>query len=148
MAIEAAPDIEKVIREGYDAYQRGDPSTLDDAWSRDESVIVLGTAPGERWEGHATIVEGMSKEMAQRTDESPQSRMDTVRAYREGDVGWAVSEGAFIVGDGAEVATRGSAVLHREDGRWKIVQWTFSVLVPDAALEPGSPLLTKVGVRR
>jgi ketosteroid isomerase-like protein len=147
MAIEAAPDIEKVIRESYDAYQRGDASTLDEGWSRDESVIVLGTAPGERWEGHRTIVEGMGKEMAERTAESPQSRMDAVRAYREGDVGWAVTEGAFVI-DGAGIPTRGTAVLHREDGSWKFVQWTFSVLVPDPVLEPGSPLLETVASRR
>jgi ketosteroid isomerase-like protein len=147
MAIESAPEIEKIIRESYDAYQRGDTSTLDEIWSKDESVIVLGTAPGERWEGHQTIVESMSKEMAQRTNESPQSRMGSVRAYREGDVGWAVTEGAFIVEDG-EVPTRGTAVLHREDGHWKFVQWTFSVLVPDAVLEPGSPLLETVATRR
>jgi ketosteroid isomerase-like protein len=147
MAIESAPDIDKLIRDSFDAYQRGDASTLDKTWSKDESVIVLGTAPDERWEGHSTIVDGFSAEMAKRTEESPRSRLDKVRAYREGDVGWAVTEGAFIVGD-AEVPTRGSAVLHREDGRWTFVQWTFSVLVPDAALEPGSPLLETVAARR
>lgn len=147
MAIESAPDIEKVIREGYDAYQRGDASKLDEVWSKDESVIVLGTAPGERWEGHTTIVDGLGAEMAERTDDSPRSRMDSVRAYRDGDVGWAVTEGAFVI-DGAGVPTRGTAVLHREDGSWKLVQWTFSVLVPDAALEAGSPLLETVAGRR
>jgi uncharacterized protein (TIGR02246 family) len=147
MAIESAPDIEKVVKESYDAYQRRDASPLDEIWSKDDSVIVLGTAPGERWEGHTAIVEGLGKEMGQRTD-AQRSRMDNVRAYREGDVGWAVTEGAFIVGDGAEIATRGSAVLHREDGRWKFVQWTFSVLVPDAAIEPGSPLVETAAARR
>jgi len=146
MAIESAPEIEKVIRESYDAYQRGDTSTLDEIWSKDKSVIVLGTAPGERWEGHQTIVEGMGREMGQRTNET-RSRMDNVRGYREGDVGWAVTEGAFLVSDG-EVQTRGTAVLHREDDRWKFVQWTFSVLVPDAVLERGSPLIEAVGGRR
>jgi hypothetical protein len=69
-----------------------------------------------------------------------------VLAHREGDIGWAVAEMAAIVGEN-EVPTRGTAVLHRENGQWKFVQWTFAVVVPNEVLEPGSPLLETVAAR-
>ena len=37
-------------------------------------------------------------------------------------------------------------VFRREDGDWKIVNWTFSLAVPNDALEPGSPVLAALAV--
>jgi hypothetical protein len=42
-----------------------------------------------------------------------------------------VDEPRFVLPDGSAYRTRLTAVVHREDGRWKIVHMHWSVGVPD-----------------
>ena len=147
MAVEPAPDIERVVRDGHTAYQRGDADALKGGWSKDKSATLFGSAPGERWEGPTAITEGMAGDIAQRSDQAPRSRLENVHAYRDGDVGWAVAEIVTVVGDD-EIPTRGNAVLRREDGEWKFVLWAYSVLVPNEVFEPGSTLVETVSTAR
>jgi hypothetical protein len=67
--------------------------------------------------------------------------LDDVDAFREGGVGWAAGRGWFDV-EGRRVPVRMTAVLHQEDGDWKIVQTHASIGVPndrmfDPMLQPG-----------
>jgi hypothetical protein len=52
-----------------------------------------------------------------------------VKAYEEGTVGWAADQGHFLLPDGSEVPFRITAVFHREDGDWRLVQEHASVAV-------------------
>ena len=45
-----------------------------------------------------------------------------VQAYREGSVGWAADRPTFRLPDGTTLPARLTAVFHREDGAWKMVQ--------------------------
>jgi hypothetical protein len=46
-------------------------------------------------------------------------------------MGWVVDQPTFILPDASAFQTRLTAVVRREDGRWKIVHAHFSVGVPD-----------------
>jgi hypothetical protein len=46
-------------------------------------------------------------------------------------VGWGVDNPSFVLPDARYLPTRLTAVLHHEDGEWKIVHLHFSVGVPD-----------------
>ena len=53
------------------------------------------------------------------------------RAYQEGTVGWIADRPTFTLPDGTMFSVRFTAVAHREDGQWKLVQAHTSVGVPN-----------------
>ncbi len=51
--------------------------------------------------------------------------------YEEGSLGWVVDQPAFVFPDGSVMQSRLTAVMRREDGRWKLVHLHHSVGVPE-----------------
>ncbi len=45
-----------------------------------------------------------------------------IEAYEEGSVGWVADRGAFILPDGTEAPFRLTAVFHKQDGEWRMIQ--------------------------
>jgi SnoaL-like protein len=141
MAIERAPELEKLAEETFEAYKRGDIEAIERTTSRHESSTAVGTDPTEVWHGFDEIIENLRTEIASQGEEAGfESVQIERRGYREGDTGWVSIEGKFRLADGTEIPTRGLAVLHREDGEWKYVHYLYSVAVPNSALEAGSPI--------
>jgi hypothetical protein len=70
-----------------------------------------------------------------------------VEAYEAGDAGWIVTHGRFTFDDGSWAPNRIVNVLVRdpEGGDWKSVLVTSQLLVANALLQPGSPLLSRPG---
>lgn len=96
--------------------------------------------------GSSEWVEGYEQYMQLFRESTPNSELgvtaglDNVRAYQEGDVGWAAGRGYFEM-EGKRVPVRFTAVLHKEDGEWKAVQAHASIGVPndrmlDAMFQP------------
>lgn len=110
----------------YEAFTQatpGDMETFDRVFTRDQGLLIVGTAYGEWVEGRdngtrAWGMEGVGIEPG-----------DPI-AWEEGDVAWAADRPAFVVGD-IRIPIRLTAVLAREDGDWKIRHAHFSVGVPD-----------------
>jgi hypothetical protein len=141
MAIERAPELEELSKQMLDAYQTGHIETIDRAMSHDDAVMMIGTDPEEIWEGHEATIAALRDEMGSLQEETGfESIHIEDRAYCEGDVGWIVTKGKFRLADGSEIPTRGLSVAHREDGQWKFVTGMYSIAVPNAALESGSPM--------
>jgi hypothetical protein len=114
----------------FEAFSSGDPQRFADALASVEGVSVIGSAPGE---GHddreswiAAYRKGMAGGMAGTRLEGGEPR-----GYEEGSLGWGVDTPSFVLPDGSRLSTRLTAVLRREDDRWKIVHLHFSVGVPD-----------------
>lgn len=146
MAIERAPEIEQRLREGSEAFRHGDRSFFERSTSRHESVLSIGSDAHEIAHGYDEIVGMFTTEMDQRSSEYPRLELGTTEAWREGDIGWATSLGEFQLDADAAIPSRATAVLHREDGDWKIINWCFSLAVPNEELRPDSPLVRKVQV--
>jgi ketosteroid isomerase-like protein len=96
-----------------------------------ESMVFLGTAPGERWQGDAW--------------------RDFVRSYFSRGKGWAYTPSARSVDFAEDGLTawfdetvenehygscRGTGVLRRHDDGWKIQQYNLTLPIPDE-LAPG-----------
>lgn len=141
MAVERAPEIEQRLREGTEAFRRRDREFFERFTSRHESAMTVGSDADEVARGHDQIVRIMSMEMDQRSSEYPRLELGKVEAWREGDIGWATSLGEFQLSGEAAIPARTSAVLHREDGEWKMLNWCFSLAVPNEELRPDSPLV-------
>ncbi len=140
MAIERAPEIERLLEESRRAFRSGDVETMSRMTSRHPSALVIGTDPAEVWRGHDAIVTALEAETRASGDRGPEFIPGEATAYSDGDVGWAIQFGAFRLTDGTEIPTRSMSVLHREDGEWKFVQACASLGVPNSALEAGSAL--------
>jgi ketosteroid isomerase-like protein len=56
---------------------------------------------------------------------------DDLEVHVAGEVGWAEGHMRFTLPDGAERQARLTAVLAREDGRWRVVQSHSSIGVPN-----------------
>jgi len=91
-----------------------------------DDVVFLGTAPGERWEGAVW--------------------RDFVHSFFSRGKGWAYepSDRTVVVAEDGHVAwfdetvenqhygaCRGSGVLRREDGEWRVAQYNLTIPVPD-----------------
>jgi ketosteroid isomerase-like protein len=140
VAIERAPEIERLVRESHEVFIAGDVDALARMTSRHPSALMIGSDPDEVWKGHEAIVGALKVETGTARERDFKFVPGETTAYADGDVGWAMTLGAFHLADGTELPTRSMSVLHREDGEWKFLQGSFSLAVPNSALEVGSAL--------
>ena len=135
--IERAPEIEQLFRDAYVAIQAGDPEPLKRLFSRSDETLALGSDPSERSQGPAEI-EAMLREYAASRDVMPTATVEDIVAHREGDIGWGLID--LVTHRRSDtVPWRETMVLRREDGEWRIIQFTAALLVPNEAIEAAWP---------
>jgi hypothetical protein len=108
----------------YDRLSVGDVGSFDELVSQEPATLVIGTAPGERVSDRAGLRFGFEAEGVRMEAGDP-------LGYEEGSLGWVVDEPTFFFPDGSGMQTRLTAVMHREDDRWKLLHMHVSVGVPD-----------------
>jgi ketosteroid isomerase-like protein len=123
-----SPEIEKLLRESLESFERGDFSVAEKMTSKQPGVVSIGTAADEYERGYDRIVRQFRTE-AQATPRI-HFRIGEIHAFEDGDVGWADGTGSFE-SDGKTVETRSTAVYLRESGEWKGVQSHVSIGVPN-----------------
>lgn len=117
--------IKDMLVQFYDGFSRGDTAALLDLISSEPGVLTIGTDPHEWWDERDKLrraLEAQMKELggAGLVAGDPQG-------YEEGSVGWASDRPTIRMSDGTEVATRVTAVAHREGAQWKLVQTHISL---------------------
>lgn len=120
-----------VITKWFEAAAAGDASWRDRHVSRDPDLRIVGTDPDEWLRGESAY--GFLKREAETVGGRLSVKVLEVEAYREGEVGWGVARPEITLADGTKVTPRWSAVFHREDGGWKLVQLHASLAVGNAA---------------
>ncbi len=126
--MDRSPELQDLLLRFYEALAQGDGSFIDKHFSVAPAVRGVGTDPDEWWQGPR--VAGAWKEQL----EAMGGRMSLVagdpEAYIEGTVGWAADQPTLELQGGA-VTVRLTAVFHREEGEWKLVQAHGSLGVPN-----------------
>ena len=89
----------------------------------------MGTNP-EEWLQGERVAEFLKEEVEAMGGNVTISAGDP-EAYSEGSVGWGVTRPMITLPDGRSVSPRWSAVFHREDGEWRLVQLHASIGVPN-----------------
>jgi ketosteroid isomerase-like protein len=138
MPIEKAPEIEQQFRNAYEAIQAGDPEPMISLFSEDESTLALGSDPRERSQGPAEIKASL-REYAASRDVFPKVTVKDIVAHCEGTVAWAHVDLTMHRQDDT-VPWRETIVLHRENGDWRIIEFTVALLVPNEAIDAAWPL--------
>jgi ketosteroid isomerase-like protein len=109
----------------YRALGVGDAGAIAALFSREPGVLAIGTDPAEWWDGHETITSVFQAQMRDMGGGFPIEAAE-LQSFSEGDAGWAADRPRLTMPDGSEVSFRLTAVLRREDGDWRVVQWHSS----------------------
>lgn len=109
----------------YDRLSASDVDSFDELVSQEPVALIIGTAPGE-W-----VTERDRMKFGFEVEGVRIQAGDDPAGYDEGSLAWVVDEPTFFFPDESAMSTRLTAVMHQEDGRWKLVHMHVSVGVPD-----------------
>ncbi len=150
VTVTRSEELEEFAREGRRRFEAGDAVWFGETTAHGD-VSSFGTAAEEQSRGREAVlaltmeqVREMNDAAGLDIDGTGEPDEDVVEAYQAGDAGWIVTHGRFTFEDGSWVANRVVTVVVRDsgDGGWKSVLTTSQLLVPNALLQPGSPLRT------
>jgi ketosteroid isomerase-like protein len=125
-----SPELIALVERMYAAQAAGDVDWLATLLSASDGALTIGTDAAEWWEGPAI----RDRWLAQIAAGMGEARMTAtrLRAFEDGDVGWVADEPQVVLPDGTTLTMRATAVFHREDGAWRLVQGHSSLGVPNA----------------
>ena len=128
MVVRASPEIESVMRRVLDAWDTRDFETLSNLCVSGSHFRGIGTDANELWGSGEEFV-GVRKTQAEELLPI-ESVIESVEAFEDGSVGWAVTLGTISAPDG-DTPIRLSTVFAIEAGVWRIVQWHLSLPTPN-----------------
>jgi ketosteroid isomerase-like protein len=111
------------------AQSDGEYSFFEKCFSKKDGVIAIGTDPSEWWAGYDTIAKVFKTQLKEMG--GTQVLADTPYAHSDGSIGWVAGKPTIKLSDGTEIPARLTAVFQKETEGWKIVQWHFSLGIPN-----------------
>jgi len=99
-------------------------------YSHQESVTVVGTDPNEWFEGYDSILRFYEPADGNSLD----IKVDVLKAYCEGNIGWTVDQVRLKLPNGVELPIRHTKIFQKENGGWKIVHNHVSVAVSNESI--------------
>ncbi len=122
-------EIEAIVRRLWSARTRGDLDVIKGLWSKSENLLIIGSDEREWLEGTRESIPVATAQVEEWPIE--ESEVTRLKAYEEGDVGWAAFEERRTNSNGRTSVFRRTLVFVLEAGSWKIVQSHFSAPVPN-----------------
>ena len=123
--MERSTELAAILQSIYTAVSNGDADTLTGMLSGRDGLVFIGTDPDE-WFDDGDTIKAMVRAQAAA---GVKVRAGTISAYEEGTVGWVADQATFVMADASEVPFRITAVFHRENGTWRLVQEHASIAV-------------------
>jgi ketosteroid isomerase-like protein len=117
--------VKEALLRFYERNSANDQASFPLVVSREEAVLIVGSAAREWFQGQAAVrgafgLEGFRIEAGD------------ILAWENGDTGWAVNTPTFVMPDGATtMRLRMTTIFVKEDGAWKLVHIHGSTPVPD-----------------
>jgi hypothetical protein len=131
--MEQSIELKTLILQLYEGEKSGNISDFaEQLFSHDENFLALGSDPDEWWENPEPILRGY-KVMA--SMDGFRIKVNDLKAYSEGMVGWVVDRVAITLPNGAQIPLRHTYILHKENNKWKIVHAHYSIGVPNNEIE-------------
>ena len=127
--MQKSKELADIIAGWFKAAARGDASYADKHLSKRSTMLLVGTDPKEWIRGKAAAQFLMDE--AKASGGKVKVSVGNVEAYKEGTVGWGIANPTIILPNGKKFQPRWSAVFHKENGRWKIIQIHASAGVPN-----------------
>jgi len=127
--MEPSKELNALYLRSCEAISSGDHSFFERRFSNRDGVLAIGTDPKEWWSGYDTITRVFKSQLKELS--GLQLLADSPLAYRNGSIGWVAGQPILKFSDGTEVPARLTAVFQKEENAWKIVQWHFSMGIPN-----------------
>jgi len=129
--VRESPELIALVERMYAAQAAGDVDWLSTLLSTSDGTLTIGTDAAEWWEG--AQIRDRWRAQVEAFGGAARMTATRLRAYEEGDVGWVADEPQVVLPDGTRLTMRSTAVFHRQDGEWRLVQGHSSLGVPNAA---------------
>ncbi len=113
----------------YEALATPGDGWFDELIARDASVVVVGTDPGEWWDGFDMVKRQWSRTRA--TYGANTLRPTRLAAHSLGDVAWATDEPTFAYPGGQAGRLRLTMVFTRSGEGWRLLHLHASLGVPN-----------------
>jgi ketosteroid isomerase-like protein len=127
--MEPSNELKALYLRSCEAISNGDHSFFEQYFSNRDGALAIGTDPKEWWSGYATITRVFKSQLKELS--GLQLLADTPEAYRDGSIGWVAGQPILKLSDGTEMPARLTAVFQKDENGWKIVQWHFSMGIPN-----------------
>lgn len=127
MALQQSPELHEIFLRMYQALEAGDTDWVLEHMSREQGALSIGTDPSEWWDDPAVIARVYAQQLSELRTTGVHFQAGNPQCYQEGTVGWGADQARFVQSDGNEQPMRITAVFHREEDTWKIVQWHASL---------------------
>jgi len=134
-------EVKATLQQLYTASANADIETIDQLFSDDTGTLILGSDPTEVIVGHEAAVQfwaGLFQFLkAQGYPNNGGLKMVSaggpIQVDSAGSVAWVADMAEFQFA-GGNTPFRLTAVMHREQGKWKIIQLHFSIGVSNSTL--------------
>lgn len=129
IGMDPAPELVLLVERLYRSWAALDYEAMLEAIARHPGTLVIGSDPQEWWAGPEEITAVMRAQ----AQEMPtiHFEIEEVDAWKEGTIGWAAVKAQMTMSDAPPTFTRSTLVLREEGAYWRVVQWHFSVAVPN-----------------
>jgi ketosteroid isomerase-like protein len=124
--MEPSPELKDLTHRFIEAVAAGNTAFVNQAYSHQPGTLQIGTDPTEWWHGWDTITGVWRDQIAALGGTMPVAPGE-IEAWQEGNVGWVAASMALQIPDETAIPMRLTAVFHREDGDWKVVQGHGSI---------------------
>ena len=128
--MQADQELKEFVVNMYEAVSNGDSVFLENFLADQGNVLMIGTDSNEWWSKANTIIEQLKTQAQSEVKLVPGNLV----SFSEGSVGWMADDGKFVRPNGDEAPYRMTAVFHRENDEWKLIQAHVSKGVPNSEL--------------
>jgi ketosteroid isomerase-like protein len=129
--MQASNEIREVIAGWFRSIVDGDITWRDRHVSHHPNLRIIGTDPAEWLDGEPAYA--FLRNEAEVVGGKLKVTVLELEGFSEGDVGWGCAVPEITLPDGGKVTPRWSAVFHREDSSWKLVQLHASIAISNEA---------------
>lgn len=124
-------ELGNMVLHHYGKFDAGEQiETVQEMYSLQEGVVIIGNDPNEWFEDRETILAFMQAGGSSKLAVT----VHDLKACSEGSVGWTMDRVTVKLPNGAEIPVRHTRIFHREDGDWKMVHLHVSIAVPNESI--------------
>lgn len=121
-------DLKNMVLHHYGKFEVGEQAeTVQEMYSLQEGVVIIGNDPNEWFDDRASILAFMHAGSSSKLE----IMIQNLQAYSEGSVGWTMDRVSVRLPNGVEIPVRHTRIFHQEDGAWKMVHLHVSIAVPN-----------------
>jgi len=129
--MQPCPELKNLVLQNYEKEASGKIlEVVRSSYSHQEGVTLIATDPNDWFEGYDSILHFYEPADGTGLD----IKVDVLKAYCEGNVGWTVDRVKLKLSNGVERPIRHTRIFQKEKDTWKIVHNHVSIAVPNESI--------------